>query len=219
MKDIVIYGASGFAKEVAYLIEQINQYDKTWNILGFIDDDLNNKGKLLNDYPVLGDSEWLKNNEKNIFVALGIGSPRIKKAIVKKLEKLNLEISYPNLIHPNVSLSKFNVIGKGNIICEGTILTCNIVLGDFVTLNLNCTVGHDTTIEKYCTILPNVSISGNVYLSEGVDFGTNATIIQGIKVGKNTIIGAGATVVKDLPANCTAVGMPAKPIKFHEIKI
>lgn len=39
-------------------------------------------------------------------------------------------------------------------------------------------------------------------------------MIQGIKVGEGGIVGAGSVVVKDLPANCTAVGMPAKPIKF-----
>lgn len=52
----------------------------------------------------------------------------------------------------------------------------------------------------------------------GVDIsvGTGSAIIQGIKIGNNTILGAGAVVVKDLPANCTAVGSPAKPIKFHK---
>jgi acetyltransferase-like isoleucine patch superfamily enzyme len=37
-----------------------------------------------------------------------------------------------------------------------------------------------------------------------------------LTIGENTIIGAGAVVSKSLPANCTAVGIPAKPIKFHD---
>lgn len=36
------------------------------------------------------------------------------------------------------------------------------------------------------------------------------------EIGDYTIVGAGAVVAKTLPAKCTAVGVPAKPIKFHE---
>lgn len=49
-----------------------------------------------------------------------------------------------------------------------------------------------------------------------MSIGTGSAVIQGINIGRNTVVGAGAVVVKDLPADCTAVGSPAKPIKFHE---
>ena len=38
MKDIAIYGAGGFGKEVACIINKINEKDHTWNIIGFFDD-------------------------------------------------------------------------------------------------------------------------------------------------------------------------------------
>lgn len=213
MNDIVIYGSGGFAREVALLIEDINKENNEWNILGFLDDDDENHGKEINELTVLGSEVWLLDRE-NIHVVLGIGSPKYKKIIIKKLENYK-NVIYPNLIHPTVKFSRFNEIGRGNVICEGNILTTNIKLTDFVTVNLNCTIGHDTKLGAYSTLLPNASISGNVIFEECVDFGTNSTIIQGIKVGAETIVGAGAVVVKDLPAKCTAVGMPAKPIKFH----
>ncbi|WP_413305720.1 acetyltransferase [Bacillus sp. 1P10SD] len=216
MKNLVIYGAGGFAREVALLIDQINEVLPTWNLVGYIDDNLSNEGKMLNGYPVLGDIGWFNNYNNEINVVLGIGCPSIKEKIVDKLQLME-SIEFPNIIHPTVRLSPYNNFGKGIIICEGNILTCNIDVGDFVILNLNCTIGHDTVLENYCTILPNASISGNVKLGKGVEFGTNGTIIQGINVGENSIIGAGAVVVKDLPSNCTAIGMPAKPIKFHNI--
>lgn len=213
MKEIVIYGSGGFAREVVHLIEHINEVQPEWNLLGFIDDNENNHGLLINELPVLGGAEWLE-NKTDIYVALGIGSPKAKKAIVSKLDKYS-NVIYPNLVHPTVKISRFNELGKGNILCEGTILTTNIQLDNFIIVNLNCTIGHDVHIKNYSTILPNSSISGNVVFEECVDFGTNATIIQGITIGENTIVGAGAVVVKDLPADCTAVGAPAKPIKFH----
>ncbi len=45
MKDIVILGSGGFAKEVAFLIEEINRSSITWNILGFITNDKSMLGK------------------------------------------------------------------------------------------------------------------------------------------------------------------------------
>ena len=49
-----------------------------------------------------------------------------------------------------------------------------------------------------------------------VELGTGMQIIQGKAIGDYSIIGAGAVVVKDIPARCTAVGSPAKPIKYHD---
>ena len=79
-----------------------------------------------------------------------------------------------------------------------------------------CTVGHDTLIKEYCSFMPSVNISGEVEVQECVYVGTGAKIINRLQIGKNTIVGAGAVVSKSLPENCTAVGIPAKPIKFHE---
>jgi len=214
MKKIVVYGSGGFAREVVHLIEDINEQEEIWEVLGYVDDNAANHGELINDLPVLGGVDWIKEQD-SIAVAMGIGSPNAKKAIAKKLSELS-NVTYPNLIHPSVKFSRFNSIGRGNVICEGSILTTNIDIKEFVTINLNCTIGHDTIVGSYTTILPNASVSGSVVFEERVDFGTNATIIQGIKVGEGTVVGAGAVVVKDLPANCTAVGMPAKPIKYHE---
>jgi len=62
--------------------------------------------------------------------------------------------------------------------------------------------------------MPGVNISGEVQLGDCAYIGTGAKIINLVEIGENTIIGAGAVVSKSLPANCTAVGIPAKPIKF-----
>lgn len=66
------------------------------------------------------------------------------------------------------------------------------------------------------TLYPSVNVSGNTFLEESVEMGTGSQIIQGLRIGEGTIIGAGAVVVRDLPGRCTAVGIPAKPIKFHD---
>lgn len=211
MKDIVIIGAGGFGREVAWLIEDINKVNKQWNLLGFIDDNDEVQGQNLNGYEVLGKLDWLM--DKEVSVVNAIANPIIRKQIMDQLK--NSSNTYPTLIHPNVVYSETVEFGEGNIICAGNILTVNIEIKNHVIINIDSTIGHDAIINDYCTILPSVNVSGHVHLEECVTVGTGSAIIQNVPVGKNSTIGAGAVVTKEIPANCTAVGTPAKPIKFH----
>ena len=86
---------------------------------------------------------------------------------------------------------------------------------DFVTINLACTLGHDAIIKSYSSLMPSVNVSGEVVIEEGVFVGTGVKIVNQVIIGKNSIIGAGAVVSKSIPESCTAVGIPAKPLKFH----
>ena len=60
-----------------------------------------------------------------------------------------------------------------------------------------------------------IIIIGGVRIGEGADLGTGSVIIQGKIIGEWTIVGAGAVVVKDVEANVTVVGSPAKTIKLR----
>lgn len=213
MEKIAIFGAGGFGREVHMLIEQINKAKPTFDFIGYFDDGLE-KGKDINGYPVLGGMDVL-NNIGEISLVVAVGDPGIKRKIIRKIT--NPKVKYPTLIHPGVLIGdmNYNRIGKGCIICAGVIITVNVDIGDHVILNLSCTVGHDTIIKDYCSFMPTVNISGEVVIEEAVFVGTGTKIINQTSIGKNTIVGAGAVVVKPIPENCTAVGLPAKPIKFH----
>ena len=215
MKDIAIFGVGGFGREVLALIKDINNVEPTWNIVGFFDDG-HEKDEMFNGYPCLGKTDELNDWKTPISLAVSIGSPGIKKKILDKIA--NPLVDYPTLVHPSVWIGdkEFVEIGKGCIICAGVMITTNVQIKDFVILNLQCTVGHDTVINNNAAFMPSVNISGEVNIGEGVYVGTGAKIINQLEIGEYTIIGAGAVVAKTLPARCTAVGVPAKPIKFHE---
>lgn len=215
MKNIAVVGAGGFGREVKVLIDAINVQNKIYNFIGFYDDAIP-KGTIINGFPILGKVEDLNHIADNLSVALGIGDPEKKRKIVELVH--NSKITYDNLIHPSTIISTDEVsIGMGVIICANCIVTCNISIGDFVTLNLMCTIGHDAIIKNYSSFMPSVNISGGVMIESGVYVGTGANIINQLVIGANSIVGAGAVVCNSLPDNCTAVGMPAKPIKFHNL--
>src|SRR5690606_210349 len=210
MKKIAIIGAGGFGREVKMLIDQINAEKLTYEIIGFYDDN-DTLSKMINGIPYLGSINTLLKNPEPTSLVLGVGNPKTKKRIIESLSEREFE--FPTLIHPNAIIGNDEVaLGRGTIICAGNIITCNIEISDFVTLNLSCTVGHDVIIHEYSSFMPSVNISGEVVIKKCVYVGTGAKIINQLQIGENTIVGAGAIVSKTLPANCTAVGIPAKPI-------
>lgn len=211
MKKIVIVGSGGFAREVLTLINDINKDKPQYEILGFVGLD---KSLTIHGYPVIGNDEEVNSTNEPLSLVIAVGEPQMKARIRSKYS--NSLISFPTLIHPSVLIGDSQSVsfGEGCVACAGCMLTTDIQINDFVTLNLMCTIGHDTVIEAYSSFMPSVNISGEVYIHEGVYVGTGAKIINHLEIGKNTIVGAGAVVAKSLPANCTAVGVPAKPIKF-----
>lgn len=212
MEKIAIAGTGGFAREVLTLINDINKHKPQYEIVGFVDAD---KSLTIHGLPVIGDDNEVNQMKEPISLVIAVGEPKMKAKIREKYN--NPLISFPTLVHPSVMIGdkKSIKIGEGSIICAGCILTTDIQIKDFVTLNLVCTVGHDTIIGSYSSFMPSVNISGEVIIKDGVYVGTGAKIINQLEIGEKTIVGAGAVVAKSLPSNCTAVGVPAKPIKFH----
>lgn len=214
MKNIAIIGAGGFGREVKTMLDSINKISPIYNFIGFYDDGFK-EGDIINNYPILGSVDDVNSISESCSIVMAIANPQIKQINLNKVN--NKYIDFPNIIHPNVLISDdFVEIGVGNIICAACIITCNVVIKDFVILNLMCTVGHDTTISSFASFMPSVNISGEVLIQERVYVGTGAKIINQLEIGQDTIVGAGAVVSKSLPENCTAVGIPAKPIKFHK---
>ncbi|MGM9774597.1 MAG: acetyltransferase [Candidatus Egerieousia sp.] len=210
---IAVFGAGGFGREVMAMIEELTRTTGRLEIAGFFDDGVT-PGILVNGYKTLGGMDAINSYPEDLGLVIAVGSPGVKKKIISKIT--NDKIFFPTVIAKSAIVSDPTHVtfGKGCIVCDGTIITTNSNIGDFVTLNLGCTVGHDTNISSYSSFMPSVNISGEVNIGESVYVGTGAKIINQLEIGMETTVGAGAVVAKSLPAGCTAVGVPAKPIKF-----
>lgn len=215
MKPLYIIGAGGFGREVAWLVERINQVEPTWEIVGFIDDNPVAQGTVVGGYPVVGGVDYLGTLDTTVWVVCAIGSAKVRKAVIDKASSYQ-NISFATVIDPSVIMSNRVEIGEGSIICAGNIVTVDITLGNHCIVNLDCTIGHDAVLGNYVTVYPSVNISGMTTIGECAELGTGMQIIQGKKIGESAILGAGAVVVKDIPPRCVAVGSPAKPIKFFD---
>lgn len=210
-----IFGASGFAKEVEWLITQC-KFPVQPTVKAFVTHPKDPAlGSTIMGVPVISEEEyltqWNTQEEHNVFI--GVGAPVLKKKIVEKIS--NSFTHFPNLIHPSVQFDQRPgavELGKGVIICSNVTLTTCIAIHDFVHLNLSVTIGHDTTVGRYSTISPGVSVSGNVHIGENVFFGTRACTVERLDIVDHSIIGAGAVVSKSISESGTYVGVPAKKL-------
>lgn len=209
MKELLIIGAGGFGKEVAWLAERINRVNKEWNVLGFLDDNENLTGNQIYNYRVLGNVDAvIKYPEAYIICA--VGSSVVKEKIINKILNINPNANFATLIDPSVIISDSSKIGVGTVICASSIVSVDTTIGDHVAVNLDCTIGHDAVLNDYVTVYPSVNVSGGVEVGKCSELGTGTQIIQYKTIGCCSVVGAGSVVLKDVPDNVTAVGNPAR---------
>lgn len=212
MKDIAIFGAGGFGREVACLIKQINKKSPEWNLIGFFDDNPTLLGTK-NEYgEVLGGTDALNQYGKDLAVAIALGNPSVVRKVVESITNEN--VWFPNLIAPDVIIMDENTfyMGKGNIICSKCWISCNVHLGDFNILNVGITVGHDARFGRYNTLMPAVNISGEVIVGEENFFGVASVVLQQKKIGCKTVIGGNSMIIKNTKDDRTYVGNPASAL-------
>ena len=213
-KRIVIVGAGGFAREVNWLIKDINAFSPSFDCLGYIVSDLGKIGEHDSSERLLGDFSWLDANRTQVdCLAMGIGNPASKLNIAKQLAALVPNIEWPSLVHPRSMMDRESCcIKEGVVICAGVIATVGVTFLEFAMVNLSCTIGHEAQIGRGCVLNPSVNISGGVRLGDGVLVGTGAQILQYLKVGNGATIGAGSVVTRVVEDGQLVVGIPAKPI-------
>lgn len=214
-KRIAILGAGGQAREVAWLIRDINRDRPAYDVLGYIVPDLSELGQHDSREELLGDESWLDRNRGEVdCLAIGIGSPGRRRRVADELTSRYPDLSWPALIHPTSVYDKDTCeIESGVLLCAGATCTVNVQFGPFALINFGCTIGHEVQIGKACVVNPGANISGGVILGNEVLVGTGAQVLQYLRIGTGATIGAGAVVVKDVEAHSTVVGVPAVPLR------
>ena len=117
-------------------------------------------------------------------------------------------------IHPSVTVLAGATIEPGVWINAGSIIGYKAEIEAGVFINTGAQIDHHNVLKRCCSLDPGVVAAGHVTIGERSYVHTGVTIINKVEIGEDAIIGAGATVIADIPPRCTAVGVPAKVIKF-----
>lgn len=125
----------------------------------------------------------------------------VRPAIVRKPLSLLYRIAYKWVqIVTGIELPCEAVVGRNFVIDHfgGIVVSGYAVFGD------NCRIRNGVVVGLARTDDPCAPIIGN-----NVDIGAGAKVLGRIRIGNNVLIGANAVVVRDVPDNSVAVGVPA----------
>lgn len=214
MKELIIIGARGFGKEVAYYIKNINKIVPSYKILGFIDDTDGFLGKkIIDGLKVIGNIDDLIS--KNILVenvCIAISQNIGRMSVYEKIKCLKL--NFPNIIDPTVNFDDSNTIGVGNILTHHTMLTNNIKLGNFNILNGSVGVGHDTEIGNFNYFGPRSNISGNVKIGDLNSIHMQSSVLEKLTIGNRNTVNLHSSLFKSIKDDGVYFGIPAMKQKF-----
>lgn len=209
---LVIVGAGGHARDVLDVAEACVANGDPLQLLGFVvDAPYGAPGTLVNGLPILGDFDWLA-AQRGVTVVVAVGDCALKLKLAQRAQQAGATFAAP-LVHPSAVRTRRLTLSEGCVVGMGVTLTSNVRLGPHAQINNGTTVAHEVTLGAYATVAPGCRLSGNVTVGEGAYLGTGATVVEKRSIGAWSIVGAGATVVRDVEANVTVVGTPARVLK------
>lgn len=208
---IVIVGAGGHSKVIVDCVHSTpdnrviaildNLYTEVFHENGII------KGPIHTVYELL--------EQKNVRVIIGIGSNKIRKEIVDKLNLPNE--SYATVIHASAIISPNATIDVGTVVMPLVVVNTHASIGMHVILNSTAVIEHNSLVRDFVHISPGAILTGGTEVGIGTHIGTASSIIPSIKVGEWSTVGAGSVVISNLESNIVAAGVPAKIMKREGI--
>ena len=210
MRSLILVGGGGHCKSVIEVAESAG-----YTILGILDRQ-EEVGKKVLGYDVIGtDYEMIKYVDLAYFiVTVGqIKSPDLRIKLYRMIERAGGHLA--TIVAPTAQVSKYANIGKGSIIMHHALVNAEANVGKGCIINTASVIEHDANIGDFCHISTGVIVNGGAKVGDESFVGSQTVINHRVSIGRRAIIGAGSAVVSDLPVNCIAVGVPARPIKFH----
>jgi acetyltransferase-like isoleucine patch superfamily enzyme len=153
----------------------------------------------------------------------------------------NALIRSGSILYSNVKIGNGLRTGHRVLIRENTEIGDNVLIGTNSVLDGNCKIGHNvsvqtdayitayTTIEDDVFIGPRVVTTNDKYMlygakltgptiKRGARIGANATLLPGVVIGEGAVVGSGAVVIRDVPAQVTVVGNPARILRQRDTR-
>ncbi len=212
MKKIIIYGAGGLGKEIALVIENINQVGGIWDFLGFVDDKIKKGTEIYAGYKVMGSKKIFAELREDVYVICAVGDGKVRQSIYQIILQNNY-VLIPTIVDASVNLGKNITIGKGSIVCKGSSLTVDTEIGEGVLINVGALVGHDSSIGDYSTLSPRAMIAGNTKIGQRCTLGAGSFVLEGIKITDDTKIAPLSGVYRNIDKPGVYSGNPARQIR------
>lgn len=211
--NVAIIGAGQNGGQVYNILK----LDKSLNVVAFLDDSPAKQGTEKYGRPVAGTLAQLDEVVQRFGITAAIpavGNNILKAKIARRLRDAGLQIV--KAVHPHTFIDDTAVIEEGAIVEMGVMVHPEARIGACAFIGGSSVIAHDCTIESYALIGGGVMFGGGVTIGAYSTVGVGTILQPQVKIGRNVTTGIGAVVVKDLPDNAIAVGVPAKVIRYNE---
>lgn len=199
-RALIIIGAGGFAKEVAWTVERMNAQTPTYTLKGVCDDAFDRQQGTCCGVPLMGSiekaAEQLALEGVQPWFHCTIGDNARRKEVVARALQAGWKPA--TIVDPSVLIAPGVVLGEGVYVGIGCVVSADVTIGAYALLNFQVTVGHDAVLGAYVQVCPGVRISGWCELGEGALLGSNAVIVQKRKMGAWSVLGAGTVAFRDI---------------------
>jgi len=200
---LVLWGASGHGKVVL----DVGRSQGSLDSVVFIDDRYKEIGLSFMLCPLLGGPEVLPSLcGCSFLISIGDNAQRAHCYAIA----ISQGLIPATLVHSTAVIAPSVRIGQGTVVMPGVIVNAGTVIGENCILNTGAIVEHDCRIADHVHISPRVALGGGVSVGSLAHVGIGAVVLPGATVGEKSVVGAGSVVLREVPAKCTVVGVPAK---------
>lgn len=204
---LIMIGAGGHARVLLSTLQQLGR-----RIIGFAEREASQKTVL--GIPCIGnDSAVLAYDPQQVLLVNGVGSVARPDSRVSVYEFFaSRKYQFDSVIHPSAIIASDAEIAKAAQIMAGAIIQTGCSVLENTIINTGARLDHDCIVEAHAHVAPGAVLSGNVRVGARAHVGAGAVVIQGVQICRDAVVGAGAVVLSSVPASCTVVGVPARPL-------
>ena len=210
MKDLYIYCAGGFGKEVMDVARRFNEINPKWSNIHFLDDispsSIKYDAKILRLDDLLSKGAMLSGE-----VVIANGEPAIRKRLFDRLAANGVSMGV--VVDVSTLVASTAILEPGVVITPLCSISSDAILKRNTSVNTMSIVGHDVEVGENSVVSSMVNIGGACKIGKNCYIGMGALIKESIVIGDNVIIGMGSVVYNDIPSDVIALGNPARPMR------
>lgn len=208
---LAIYGTGGSGREVQEIANEINENERRWDEIVFIDD-FTEERSLYGSRILSFERAKEEFDRDGVQFLVAVGEPASREFLYSRVTEAEYELA--TIIHPAAFVAASASIGKGVFVKMQSIVSSGAVLEDNVFIQADVIVGHDVRVGRHSQISAFSHIAGHAELGQRTYLGVRSSVREECVMGDDVVVAMGGVVMeKKVPGNVFAIGNPAKYVR------